>query len=302
MAPASAQTYPVKPIRVVATGVGSASDLAGRMLGPVLAEGFGQPVVIDNRVGGMVIAEIVSKAQPDGYTLLLSGSAHWLWPLMQTRPSYDPVKDFSPVSSVTMSPLIVTVNPSLAAKSIRDLISLAKAKPGELNYASGALGAASHLAPELFKSMAGVDIVHIPYKGSGAAIIDLIGGRVHVAFTSAGAVVPHIKTGKLRGLAVTSGQPSALLPDMPTVSASGVPGFEAVSLTALFAPAKTPRATIDRVNRELNRVLDMPEIRDRFFRSGVETAGNSPEQLAATMTSEIARLGKVIAKAGIRVQ
>jgi tripartite-type tricarboxylate transporter receptor subunit TctC len=299
---ATAQTYPTRPVRLVTAEVGAGGDFIARMIAPGLAENFGQQVIVDNRGGNAVIpVEIVSKATPDGYTLLVFGSAFWLLPLLQNVP-YHPVNDFAPVTLATTTPLLLVVHPSLPVKSIKELIALAKAKPGALNYASGVTGSATHLPAELFKSMTGVNIVRVTYKGGGPAMNAIIGGEVQVMFATASGAGPQVKAGRLRALAVTSAQPSALYPELPTVGASGLPGYDAASIMCVFAPAKTPSALVQHLNREIVRVLSRPEVKERLLRAGSEVVASSPEQLAAAMKSDVAIMSKVIKDAGIRVQ
>lgn len=296
------QDFPNKPIRIVTSEPGGGVDFAARVISHGLTASLGQPVIVENRggAGGLIAIDTVVKAQPDGYTLLLHGSAIWLLPFLRDNVSYDPVKDLAPVTLAVTSPNIVVVNPSVPVHSIKELIALAETKPGELNYGSGALGASSHLAVELFKSMAGVNIMRVPYKGTGPALIGLTAGQVQVMFSTAGGGVPLIKAGKIRALAVTSPKPSALFPDLPTVAASGLPGYQSASLVTMFAPAKTPAARINRLNREIARYLQTAEAKERLLKSKVEPIGSSPQELAATMKSEMNRLGKLIKDAGIK--
>ncbi len=221
---------------------------------------------------------------------------------MRDNLPWDALRDFAPITLAITSPNIVVVHPAQPINSIKDLIAVAKARPGQLNDGGGQTGASSHLASELFKAMAGVDIVRVPYKGVGPALNALVAGEVQLSFTNPGAAAPHVKSGRLRAVAVTSAQPSALLPGLPTVAASGLPGYEAVSIFGMFAPAKTPAAIINRLNLETARHLTAPETRERFLSSGVETVGSSPEQLGATIKSEMTRMGKVIRDRGIRAQ
>jgi tripartite-type tricarboxylate transporter receptor subunit TctC len=294
-----AQNYPTKAIRLVTAEAGGAVDFMARILAQGLPAGLGQQVIVDNRGGAQIIpGEIVARAPPDGYTLLASSGALWIGPLM-SKAGYDATRDFLPIVMTNRAVLIVSAHPSVPVKSVKDLIALAKAKPGELSYASAGTGAASHLAGELFNSMAGVNILRIPYKGSGAAINDMIGGRVQVSFFSSTTTVPHVKTGKLVALAVTSADPSQLFPALPTVAAS-LPGYEATQMYGMFAPARTPTAVIARLQLETERLLARPEVKDRFVNIGSEVVGAGPAQLGAAMKSEIARLGKVIKEAGIR--
>ncbi len=293
----SAQDFPNKPIRIVTSAPGGGSDFASRIVAQALTESFGQPVVVDNR--GNSAGAIVSKALPDGYTILLDGASHWIGPLLQDA-GYDAVKDFSPITVVTTAPNIVVVHPSVAVNSIRELVALAKAGPGKLNYGTGGSGGAPHLAVELFKSMAGVNITRVNYKGSGPAITALMGGEVQLMITSAGSVAAAMKSGKLKALAITAAQPSVLLPGLPTVTATGVPGYEVSGYTGMFAPAKTRPSIVNRVNQEMARILNRADVRDRFLAAGVEAASTSPERLAATMKDEISKWRKVIQDAHIR--
>ena len=295
---APAQNYPGKPIRIVVSAPGGGNDFAARLIAPALASGIGQQVVVENR-SSLGAIEAVAKSPPDGYTLLVAAGTLWISPLMQDKPMYDPVKDFTPVAITNRTPNILVVHPSLPAKSVKELVALAKAKPGQLNYATGGSGASPHLAAELFKASAGVDIVRINFKGSGPALNSLIAGEVQVMFPLASVAIPHVKSGRLRALAVTNAEPSALLPGLPAVRAT-LPGYEASSMTGMFAAAHTPTAVITRLNQEVVRVLSRADVKEKFFSAGVETVGSSPEELAAAMKSDMARLGKVIKDAGIR--
>lgn len=256
------QTYPNKPIRFVTSEPGGGTDFAARLIARDVAGGLGQNVIVENRASNL-IGELVARAAPDGYTLAVAANVFWIGPVLQ-KALYDPVRDFAPITLISSAPGFLVLHPAVAASSVKELIALAKAKPGVLNYASGPSGAIPHLAAELFKSMAGVNIVRIPYKGSGPALNDLVGGQVQLMFAGAGGVVPHIKAGRLKALGVTSAQPSALYPELPTVSASGLPGYESVTSYGLFAPAKTPTAIIVRVNQEIARVLGGVELKISF--------------------------------------
>ena len=296
------QNYPNKPVRLVTAEAGGGADLVARLIAQGLSGPLGQQVVVDNRgaAGGAIAAEIVAKALPDGYTLLHYGSNIWLLPFLRNNLLYDPVRDFAPITLAVRAPNMIVVHPSLPVKSVTELIALAKARPGTLSYASGGTGSTPHLAAELFKAMANVDIVRIPYKGGGAALNDLLGGQVPLMFPVAAAALPHVKSGRLRALAVTSAQPTELAPGLPTVAASGLPGYESVSIQGLFAPAGTPATLINRLNQEIVRALNGENLKDKFFSAGIETIGSSPQVFAATVKSEMARLGKVIKDAGIR--
>lgn len=245
---ALAQTYPRKPIRIVTTPAGGANDFLVRMLAPGLTAKLGQQIIVDNRPAGVIPGQIVAGSSPDGYTLLCTTGLLWLLPFMQKVP-YDAVKDFYPITLAMSFPNLLVVHPSLAMTSARDVIAFAKAKPGELNFATGASGSNSHISMELFRSMAGINIQRIPFKGEGPATIGLLGGEVQLMFASASAVSAHTKSGKLRVLGVSSAQPSAVAPGVPTIAASGLPGFESVTVVCIHAPAKTPVVIVERLNR-----------------------------------------------------
>ena len=297
----SGQAFPNRPIRMVTSSVGSGNDAVARLIAPGIAGPLGQQVIVENRPSGTIPIDLVAKAEADGYTVLLYGGTIWIMPLLQRTP-YDPINDFAPITLVEKAPLVLVVNPTVAANSVRELIALAKAKPGALNYASAATGSSTHLAAELFKSMAGVDMVRVNYKGGAAAATDLIAGQVQLMFFSPPPVMPHVKTGRLRALAVTSREPSALAPGLPTVEASGLPGFESVTVTGIFAPAKTPVTVIRRLNQEIVRLVTTPEAKEKFFSSGSEVVGSTPEQLATAGRSETAKWGKLIKDTGIRAE
>ena len=298
--PALSQSYPNKPVRMVVSGIAGSSNFAARLIAQGLTGALGQQVIVDGREGGVVVSELVAKAAPDGYTLLLNGSALWLLPFMRSNVPYDPVKDFSPITLAISTPNILVVHPSVPINSVKDLIALAKARPGELNCATGNAGTSNHLAAELFKAMTGVNIMRIPYKGIAPALNDLISGQVQLMFGAAAAVTQHIKSGRLRAVAVTSAQPSALAPGLPTVAAAGVPGYASVAIFGVLAPAKTPAAIIKRLHQDITRVLNTAEVRTRFFNSGSEVVASTPDEFAAAIKSEMAGLGKLITDAGIR--
>ncbi len=299
---ASAQGYPERPVRIVTAEAGGSQDVAARILAVGLTPLLGQQVIIDNRASGVIPGEVVSRAKPDGHTLLIYAGTFWLQPFVRKSVPYDPVRDFSPITLVVTSPTVLVVHPALPVKSVKDLIALVKARPGELNYAMGSAGSANHLAAELFKSMASVDMLGIGYRGNGPAVNALISGQVQLMFATASSVMPLVKSGRLRALAVASSQPSALVPELPTVAASGLPGYESISTTGFFAPAKTPAPIINRLNRDSVRYLQTTEARERFLAVGAETVGSTPEELAAKVKSEMARMGKVIRDAGIRAE
>ena len=297
---AQSQDYPVKPVRLITAEVGGGHDLAARLIAQGLTTSLGQQFIVENRSGAAIAGEYVARAAPDGYTLMIWGSSLWLTPFMRSSVPYDPIRDFAPIGVEVNAPILIVVHPSLPVKTVRDLIALAKAKPGALDYASGQAGASSHLASELFKRVAGVDMLRIPYRGNGPAVNALIAGQVQLMFPTAGSVAAHLKSGRVRALAVTSAKPSPLFPDLPTVASAGLPGYEIDSMIGAFAPAKVPPAIISRLSREMALAVNKPEIRQRFAGLGVETIGSSPEALAVAVKSEMTRLGKLIRDAGIR--
>ncbi len=290
------QDFPVKPIHIITAEPGSGNDLLARLIAQWSSPHFGQQIVVENR--GVISIEAVAKAAPDGYSLLLYGPPLWLTPLVRDKTAWDPIRDFSSVTLATSAPNILMVHPSLPASSVKELIALIKAKAGQINYGSGSTGTTSHLAAELFKAMAGVEMTRIPYKGEGPALNALIGGEFQVIFSSASAAAPHLRLGHAKALAVTSRQPSALVPGLPTI-ASTLPGYESTSILGIFAPAKTPKAVIDRINKEFVRALNEQEDKDKLFSAGYEVIASTPEQLTNTVNAEMARMGKVIRDAHI---
>lgn len=292
------ETYPDKPIRMLSSTAGGATDFAARIVAQGLSTSLGEQVVVDNRPA-IVSNEIASKAPSDGYTLLVAGGALWITPLLQ-RVSYDPVKDFSPITFTGRSPAVLLVNPSLAVKSVGDLIALAKAKPGTLNFGTGATGGPPHLAGELFKIMAGVNVVRVPYKGGAPAIAALLSSEVQMMFGTASSVPAGlVKSGKLKALAVTSLKPSSLFPNLPTMSDSGLPGYEVVSLDAVLAPAHTSSAIVERLHREIVRIINSQDVKQKLFDSGIEVVGTSPAETARYIHSDMTKWSKVIKDAGI---
>jgi tripartite-type tricarboxylate transporter receptor subunit TctC len=296
----SGQDYPNKLIRIITLSVGGGSDFTTRIVAQGITGPLGQPVIVDNRATGLIASEAVAKAPPDGYTMLIIGSSLWVLPLLQKVP-FDTARDFSPVSLIEREVSVLAVHPSVPANSVKQLIALAKARPGELNDASGSSGGLPHLTMELFKSMTGVNIVRVPYRGTAPRLTGLISGEMQLGFFDAALMVPNVKLGKLRALAVASVQPSALFPTLPTIAASGLPGFEATGMTGIWAPAKTPEAVINRLNREIVRMLNLPDVREKFLNAGVEAVGTSPEQFASAVKIDTARWGKVIKDAGIKL-
>ena len=294
-----AQDYPSKPVRLVAPAAGGGGDLIARILAQGMAGPLGQQVIVENRAG-LAQIELVSKSPPDGYTLLVGGATTWIAPLV--RKTLYQVSDFTAISMVERSSSVLVVHPSLPVKSVKELIALAKARPGELNYGSSGPAGSGHLAGELFKALAGVNIVHVAYPGSVAANTAVISGEVQLTFVSAASAVPYIKSGRLRALAITSTEPSALAPGLPPIASAGVPGYEAVSITGLLAPVKTPMTIINRLNQEVVRYVNQPDVKQKFFNAGIELVTSTPEEFGAKVQSEIARLSKVIKEAGIKAE
>jgi tripartite-type tricarboxylate transporter receptor subunit TctC len=295
-----AQEYPNRSIRIVTSPPGGGNDFPARIVARGISGPLGQQVVVDNRPT-ILIGDIVAKAPPDGYTLLVSGSPHWIGPLIE-KMNYDPIKDFAPISLLDRAPVVLVVHPSMPVKSVKHLITLARSKPGELNYSSGGPGGSNHLGGILFNHLAGVNIVRIPYKGSGPAMAAVMSGEVHIMFPAASAAAPHVKSGRLRALAVGSTEPSSFLPGVPALGAAGVPGYKCEALHALFAPAGTPPAIVSRLNQEVVRYLQSAEARDAMLKGGVEAISSTPDELTATMKSETATIGKVLKAAGIGPQ
>ena len=299
---AHAQAYPAKPVRMIAaSSPGSAVDIVARIVAQKLGEQVGQQVIVDNRAGagGNLGAEIAAKAAPDGYTVFMGTPAHAINTGLYRKLNYDLVRDFSPVSQVTTGQYVVVVHPSLPVKSIKELVALARAKPGQLNFASAGSGNATHLAGELFNSLARVKLVHVAYKGSGPAMIDLVGGQVQLMFANLTAALPQVKTGRIRALAVTAEKRAAAAPELPTVIEAGVPGYVVVSWFGVLVPAATPREIVMRLNAALAQTMRAPDIRERLAGEGAEPAVSTPEQFAAFIRADIAQWTKVIKGAGI---
>lgn len=299
--PAAGQDYPNKPIRVITSEAGGGNDLTAREVAQGISGPLGQPVTVENRQAGVVPGEIVSKAPPDGYTLLIYNNTLWIGPLLRPA-AYDAVKDFSPIAEIARTPNVLVVSSSSPARSVQDVIALAKARPGALKYGVSGTGAGNHLAGELFGAMAGIRIVPVVFKGAGAAVNALFADEMQLMFPTAVSATVHVKTGKMKALAVTSAAPSALMPGVPPVAASGLPGYESITIFCAFAPAGTPRNVIDRLNAEIVRFVTRPDVKEKLFNAGLETVGGSPEQLGAMVKTELARMGKVIKDAGIRVE
>ena len=304
-APAAAQTYPQKPIRlVVGVPAGGTTDVVARLVGQKLGEQLSQQVVVENRggAGGNIGAELVAKAPPDGYTLFLATiGTMTINPSLYTKMPFDTLRDFAAISQLTSMPQLLVVHPSVPVRSVKELIAYAKARPGQLNFASGGSGTAIHLAGELFKTMAGVEMVHVAYKGGGPAMTDLIGGQVSLMFDQILTALPHVQSGKLRGLAVTTEKRSPAAPQIPTIAEAALPGYAVTTWHGLLAPAGTSREIVNRLSTEAARALQSPDIRDRFAAQGVDPVSSTPEQFAAMMKAELDKWRKVIAASGTKI-
>jgi hypothetical protein len=302
---AQAAEWPDKPIRVIlSVPAGATPDVTARLVFPGLSQQLGVSLGADNRAGGggVIGAEIAAKSAPDGYTLFISSpGALTILPHMRKGIPYDTIRDFAPVSLISIGPFVLMTHPSVPAKTVRELIALAKSQPGKLNYASAGNGVANHLAGELFKQMAGVDIVHVPYKGAPQAVTDVLAGHMNMMFNSVAPIVGYIKTGKIRVLGIASLQRSPQLPDVPTIHESGVPGFEAVNWFGMFAPAKTPRTIVSRVNGALVKTVKTPEMQAQFIALGADPVGSSVEEFTAFVKRDMEKYEKVVRISGAKV-
>lgn len=301
--PVLGQAYPSKAVRlIVPFAAGGSTDIIGRTLAQKLNELWGQPVVVDNRPGGSTVigTDIVAKSAPDGHTLLVTPAPFTIVPSLLAKLPYDPHKDFEPITLINTTPLVVVVNPSVPAKTVKELIALAKSKPGMLNFGSSGSGGSNHLAGELFNAMAGVKMVHIPYKGNAPALSDLVGGHVDLVFNGLTSALPLIKSGKLRALAVTSLKRAGALSHMPTLDESGLKGFQAVAWNGLTAPARTPKEVINKLNADVLKVIKSPELAERLRSEGSDPVGSTVEQYSGFLQDEIAKWTKVIKFAGIK--
>jgi tripartite-type tricarboxylate transporter receptor subunit TctC len=302
---ATAQDYPNKPVKIVVPfPAGGSVDAVARLLSQRLSMKLGKQFVIENRpgAGGNIGSDFVAKAPRDGYTLLLAGvSSHAINPSLYPRIPYDPVKDFTPICLVYSLPNVLVVNPSVPAKSVQELIALAKSKPGTLTFASSGNGTTLHLSAELFKRMAGIDIVHVPYKGNAPAVTDLIGGQVNLMFDNINNSLPHIRSNKLRALAVTGATRSKVLPDVPTLAESGFKGYSIMSWGGVFGPAGLPKPIIDRLNAEINEALRNQQVRELMASEGIEVQGGTPEQFQSYLSAEISRWSKLVKESGARL-
>jgi tripartite-type tricarboxylate transporter receptor subunit TctC len=301
--PAHSQSYPTRPIRILVPSTpGGSVDTLARTVAPKLSEKWGQQVVVDNRAGagGAIAGEMLAKAPPDGYTLMMGTIAATATNVSLQKTNYDPVKDFAPITLVATQNLMLVVHPSVPAKSVKELIAVAKAKPGQLSFASAGNGTGGHLSGELFKLLAGIDLVHIPYKGVAPALVDVVAGQVSMTFASLISGTPHYKSGRLRALAVTGAKRSIALPELPTMQEAGVKGYESATWYGMLAPAGTPADIVNKLNAEIVAILRQPEINERLSHEGAEPVGNTPQQFGAHIKSEIEKWRKVIRAAGIK--
>ena len=301
--PALGQDYPSRPVRVVVPfPAGGGTDIVARMVTQKLAETMGAHFIIDNRggAGGTIGTDIAAKSAPDGYTLVMVSGSHAINPSLYKKLPYDTARDFAAVTMLVSGPGLLVIHPSVPAKTVKDLIALARSRPGELNYASAGSGTPPHLAAELFKTMARVDIVHVPYRGNTLAFVDLLGGQVSLSFPTIPSALPHVRSGKLRVLAVTSAQRSKTVPDIATIAESGLPGYEASSWYGLLAPAGTPDAVVEKLQKEISKVLRDPHVRDRLLGQGLDPVGNSPAEFAVMIKSEIGKWAKVVQASGAK--
>ena len=300
---ALAQTWPARPIRIVVTyPAGGGADAMARLLAPKLSEALGQPVVVENRGGasGTIAADLVAKAPADGYTLMLDAANHAVNPSLLPKLPYDPDKAFAPVSLLALFPNVLVVHPAYPVNSVKQLIEKAKAEPGKIAFASSGNGSAQHLAGELFRQRAGIDIVHVPYKGGGPALIDVMAGQVPMYFGNMASALPHVKNGKLKALAVTGAKRSSAAPELPTIAESGLPGYQVYEWNAIFAPAGTPPAIVNRVQSEIAKAVKVPDVRDRMLALGGEIVASSPADLGAWVREQTASWARVVKAGNIR--
>ncbi|HEX2825195.1 MAG TPA: tripartite tricarboxylate transporter substrate binding protein [Burkholderiales bacterium] len=297
--------YPDKPIRIIVPqSAGGSTDLAARVVTQRLGDALGQTIVVDNRPGAGSLngTETVAKAQPDGYTLLAVAASFTINPSLHDRLPFDPIRDFLPITRFAALPHILVVHPTLPVKSVKELIALAKARPGELNYASSGVATSTHLATELFKHMTGIDMVQVPFKGGAPGMVGLLSGQVQLYFATISTALPHVKSGKIRALAVTTAKRSVVAPEYPTIAEAGVPGYEHASWVGLLAPAKTPAPVIAKLNGESVKIVHTAEVKSTFLREGLEPVGDTPAQFAAVVKQEVAKWKKVVKAAGIKPQ
>jgi tripartite-type tricarboxylate transporter receptor subunit TctC len=299
------EKYPTRPIRVIVPSVaGGGTDISARLIAPRMSEYLGQPVVVENRAGAAMIigSDLVAHAAPDGYTLLMGISTLTINPSIHTKLPYDTVRDFAPVSLVVTLPNVLVIHPSLPVKSVKELIAFARARPGQLNYASAGVGSSLHLSMALFLSMAKLKMTHVPYKGSAPALVDMLAGQIEVMTGTMITVIPYVRDGRLRALGVTSLKRAAVAPDLPTIAEAGLPGYESVQWYGLLAPGATPREIITRLNEAVTRATQDAAIRKRFLDDGVEPVGSTPEEFAALIRSDMAKWAKVVKEANIKAE
>jgi tripartite-type tricarboxylate transporter receptor subunit TctC len=301
-----AQTYPTKPVRmVVPFPAGGATDIVGRLIAQKLSESWGHQVVVDNRggAGGTIGSDYAAKQPPDGYTLLIgTSSTHAVAPSLYSKLPYDPARDFAPVTLIANATILLAVHPSLPAKNVRELIAIAKKQPNALSFASSGNGGISHLVGEQFKSLAGIQMLHVPYKGDSPALVDLVAGQVHLMFGTAVSFLPYVQNGRLHALAVTNPKRSPIVPNVPTVAESGLPGFEALQWFGVFAPAGASRDLVNKLNADIVRALKLPDVRERMTALGAEVVGSTPEQFAGFVKADTAKWAKVVKASGARIE
>jgi tripartite-type tricarboxylate transporter receptor subunit TctC len=299
-----AQSYPVKPVRVlVGFPPGAGVDITTRLFTPKLAEALGQPFVVDNRPGaaGNIAAEVAAKTPPDGYSILSASAPIVMSQALYSKPGFNLERDFEPIGMMASAPFILVVHPSLPARSLKEFVALAKSRPGQMAFASTGNGSTPHLSMEMLKAQAGINLVHVPYKGTPQAVIDLLSGQVQAMFANTLSVLPHVKAGRLRALAISSAKRSAAAPELPTVAESGMPGYESGTWFGMFAPAGTPREIISRLNGEINKIVATAEMKSRLVAQGADPISVTPEQFRAFVKNELARWGKIVKTVGIKV-
>lgn len=300
----NAQAYPTKPVRfVVPFSAGGPTDILARIIGRKLTEAWAQQVIIDNRpgAGSTLGTDIVAKAEPDGYTLLLATNGHAINPSLYRKLPFDPIRDFAPITLLNSAPLMLVIHPSVAARTIKELVALARTKPGQLAYASSGTGGISHLAGHLFMTMAGIELTHVPYKGMAPAVSDALGGQVPMVFPDPIIAMPHVKAGKLRALGITGAKRLRLNPEIPTIAEAGVPGYDVTVWYGVLAPAGTPANVIKRLHVDIVRALNLPEVRERLINEGGEPTGNTPEQFGALIRADLLKWGKVVKASGVQL-
>ena len=304
-APAAAQGYPVRPVRLVVPQTpGSSTDIIARLVAQRLGDRLGQAFIVDNRAGAgsLIGIELVARAAPDGYTLLVVASSITIHPVLHDKLSFDPIRDFAPITQLASYPNILVMNPGVPAKSVKELIQLARAKPGQLNVGSSGAGTGTHLSAELFRSMTGVQWTYIQFRGGSPALAALLGGEVQLSFATMPLVLPHARSGKLRALAVTSGRRSQAAPDLPTIAESGVPGYDHSAWNAMFAPARTPRGIVQKLNQEVRGVLATSDVRDRLLADGAEPLSSTPEEFAAVINAELVKWARIVRQTGVKAE